>query len=924
MTRPTAFGTAYPQGVGGVGGDPTLPEGQPDIDCCDTDEADQPDRASELTVFVGEPESGLFAEILADNPDWYYQLDEPSGAFLDSSGNGVTATETGTITRSVAGPIAGEDGITADTGEYLTLGYTATSLSAATIEGWYRWSGSSAVFIEQNRYGSGVGLCLQIAIGTTTFGAGDGQITAFFNTTSYWLGIHTTGTYNDDAWHHVVATWAGGGNITTGQLTIYVDGVSVATTADSGNGGGPNSAPISGQGSMSLFNRLPPGAGGAHGTVSADEMAFYPTALSAARVLAHYDATGGSTNWVGAGPNITDGDDATYQEVIGSDVIRIDLGAAFDIARIRLRIGTETAGARSYVLKGSSAADFTGAVTVTTLAFTATGSFTAQDVTDTFTAASYQYWELTGNDETRYVYSFELYEATPADASDVQAALDDHLVDTVDAHDASAVSIVDAGGYFTATQVEGALQELGAGSVAGWFNVMAYGATNDGTTDDTSAINSAIAALNTATKGVLYFPAGTGYKVTAALTAITAQCTVLGDGTTTNDDTTENGVSKILCTSTTAVVFTMGGNVSRFEKIGIYNTQASPSAGAAILVDSAVVGQRVDYENVRVRGFYDNIDIKVGALWVMHGCYILDAVRYNVRVRNTVNPDAGDWTISDCVIGSHQRATTSSLRVESSGGGKVLGCKFNSGTNKAVTGIDVVIASGNDTVILLVTNSSFENVSGDAISVATTGTGFFGHVIVSDCQFGLYSNNSGRCVKVSANTNGTFGSAGSISQVVIGNNTMHTDGTARAAVELIKADSVILEGMSLTGFNAYYTQTSSTNIIDNTEASAASFATPAIVLGSSAAVGAASTVIRSDSTIAAFDVTAPVTQAFSDVAATGSAAFAARRDHRHGMPDAPSGSGIGGLAIDSAHSNPLVFGDILQESDGSDFLYTSP
>jgi hypothetical protein len=71
-------------------------------------------------------------------------------------------------------------------------------------------------------------------------------------------------------------------------------------------------------------------------------------------------------------------------------------------------------------------------------------------------------------------------------------------------------------------------------------------------------------------------------------------------------------------------------------------------------------------------------------------------------------------------------------------------------------------------------------------------------------------------------------------------------------------------------------------------------------------------------------VTAPVTQAFSDVAATGSAAFAARRDHRHGMPDAPSGSGIGGLAIDSAHSNPLVFGDILQESDGSDFLYTSP
>ncbi len=66
-----------------------------------------------------------------------------------------------------------------------------------------------------------------------------------------------------------------------------------------------------------------------------------------------------------------------------------------------------------------------------------------------------------------------------------------------------------------------------------------------------------------------------------------------------------------------------------------------------------------------------------------------------------------------------------------------------------------------------------------------------------------------------------------------------------------------------------------------------SYATPAIVLGSSAAAGAASTVIRSDSTIAAFDATAPTTQAFGDSAAVGTAAFAARRDHKHAMPATP-------------------------------------
>ena len=48
-----------------------------------------------------------------------------------------------------------------------------------------------------------------------------------------------------------------------------------------------------------------------------------------------------------------------------------------------------------------------------------------------------------------------------------------HLADTTDAHDASAVSIVDSGGYFTGTEVEAALQELGAaiGGASDWTTV---------------------------------------------------------------------------------------------------------------------------------------------------------------------------------------------------------------------------------------------------------------------------------------------------------------------------------------------------------------------------------------------------------------------------------------------------------------------
>ena len=87
----------------------------------------------------------------------------------------------------------------------------------------------------------------------------------------------------------------------------------------------------------------------------------------------------------------------------------------------------------------------------------------------------------------------------------------------------------------------------------------------------------------------------------------------------------------------------------------------------------------------------------------------------------------------------------------------------------------------------------------------------------------------------------------------------------------------------------------------------AEFATPAIVLGTAAAAGSAETVIRSNATIAAFDATVPVTQAFADAAAAGAAAVAARRDHKHAMPTlgyglSGNGTPVVGLSQASAYA----------------------
>lgn len=91
------------------------------------------------------------------------------------------------------------------------------------------------------------------------------------------------------------------------------------------------------------------------------------------------------------------------------------------------------------------------------------------------------------------------------------------------------------------------------------------------------------------------------------------------------------------------------------------------------------------------------------------------------------------------------------------------------------------------------------------------------------------------------------------------------------------------------------------------------FATPAIVLGTAAAAGAATTVIRSDATIVAFDTTLPAAITPGSAGAVGTAAAAARRDHDHPVAVADLAAALGG------HMH--VVGET-HLSDGSTTTYT--
>ncbi len=87
-----------------------------------------------------------------------------------------------------------------------------------------------------------------------------------------------------------------------------------------------------------------------------------------------------------------------------------------------------------------------------------------------------------------------------------------------------------------------------------------------------------------------------------------------------------------------------------------------------------------------------------------------------------------------------------------------------------------------------------------------------------------------------------------------------------------------------------------------------SFGTPAITLGTAAVAGVATTAVRTDATLLAFDATDPTTQAFGDAAAAGAATTAARRDHKHAWPalgttTAAIGTSAGGAAVTPSKSD---------------------
>lgn len=216
--------------------------------------------------------------VLGDNAGQYWRLAEPSGSVaLDSAG--FTDSTIASVTRGSAGAIFG------DTNAATTFAGTAGSTMSTptpvpgpntfSLEAWFNTTTTSG--------GKIIGFGNQVLTDSTSY---DRQI--YMDNAGHLIfgvnngsarTINSTATFNNGQWHHAVATLGSGG------IALYVDGVRVANRADVVSAqafmgywrvGGDN---LNGWASKPTSNYFA-------GTI--DEVAVYPSALSAQAVAQHY------------------------------------------------------------------------------------------------------------------------------------------------------------------------------------------------------------------------------------------------------------------------------------------------------------------------------------------------------------------------------------------------------------------------------------------------------------------------------------------------------------------------------------------------------------------------------------------------------------------------------------------------------------
>lgn len=237
--------------------------------------------ASPATASCGGPPDAYSGAVLADAPIAYYRLDEPSGPTLcdSSAGDAGGAYMSGGIAFGVAGALLSSPDTAVQVSSPSTGvgdgGPGLTGNHSFTFDGWFRGTGTDQT---QVLVDMGIGGAGNIAgLGSTITASGSSVLLDTFDGVVYW----PTGSVNvyDQQWHYLAVTY----DQSVNQVTGYLDGKSL--------GGKTPPHPLHlGASNIRLGWWIDTFLN--HPFIGdMDEVAVYPSALSPARVAAHFAAS---------------------------------------------------------------------------------------------------------------------------------------------------------------------------------------------------------------------------------------------------------------------------------------------------------------------------------------------------------------------------------------------------------------------------------------------------------------------------------------------------------------------------------------------------------------------------------------------------------------------------------------------------------
>lgn len=225
--------------------------------------------------------AGYQAEVIADSPVAYYRLGETSGTTaVDEIGsyNGTYTNGPALGATGAVGNCVSLDGVD----DFVDLPNLGINGAAARSVEFFVNPDSSGAGIDTMYCGSGTASALRTGFAIHHSAAVANNCYVSFVGRDVYSGSNTV---PRNAWTHVVVTYDGSA-ISTTSVIIYINGVAVATTLAVATAGAANTtSAVSAIGRDLSF-------GGRDFKGLLDEFAVYDSVLSAARVAAHYTASG--------------------------------------------------------------------------------------------------------------------------------------------------------------------------------------------------------------------------------------------------------------------------------------------------------------------------------------------------------------------------------------------------------------------------------------------------------------------------------------------------------------------------------------------------------------------------------------------------------------------------------------------------------